>query len=119
MTGLICKIKDWAYDLQGSRELSREFLRIARKTCLENCLEQNIIERAVWRSPEKADQRGGRLESCLELSTGSQLLLSCLFSKLPDTPSLRTQESSLQAQAGHWHGTSGNSRYFHLILLEI
>ena len=41
MTGLICKIKDWAYDLQEMSYPEKHF-RIARENCLENCLEQKI-----------------------------------------------------------------------------
>ena len=34
MTGLICKIKNWVYDLQDHRdELARECFRISRENC--------------------------------------------------------------------------------------
>ena len=57
---------------------------------MENCLEKKL-ERAVWRCPEKAEQRESRLESCLEQSTGCQLdprfdFVIC-FLQLSDAPS--------------------------------
>jgi hypothetical protein len=37
MTGWICKIKDWAYDLQEMSYLGK-FFRITRENCLGNYL---------------------------------------------------------------------------------
>lgn len=41
MTELICKIKDWAYDMQEMSYRENFFFRIARKNYLEKCLKQN------------------------------------------------------------------------------
>ena len=54
MTGLICKIKGWGL-LSASDELCREFFRIARQNCLENCLEQKI--KYIEKLPEKTEKK--------------------------------------------------------------
>ena len=51
--------------------MSRESFKIARENCLENLPEQKI-ERAIWRNPEKAEQRESKLQSCLKQYKGHQ-----------------------------------------------
>jgi hypothetical protein len=41
VTRLICKIKDWVWDLQ-EMSYPEKFFRIAGDNCLENCLDQEI-----------------------------------------------------------------------------
>jgi hypothetical protein len=55
MTGLIHKIKDWAYDLQEMC-YPGNFFRIAREDCLENCLKQNT-EKELSRDLQRKQNR--------------------------------------------------------------
>jgi hypothetical protein len=57
MTGLICKILDWTYDLQEMSYPENILFRVSRENCLENYLKQKNRERAVWRSLERAEIR--------------------------------------------------------------
>jgi hypothetical protein len=58
MTELLCKIKDSARD-----EIYREFLRIAREKCLQNCLKENIENYLeIYRGSYRQQNRGGQLE---------------------------------------------------------
>lgn len=48
------------------------------------------MNRAVWRSPEKAEHKEGSLESCLKQNIGHQLVTQWLVPLLSNIPSLRT-----------------------------
>ena len=52
MTGLICKIKDWAYELQ-EMSYPENIFRLANELLRELSRAENL-EQTLWRSPEKA-----------------------------------------------------------------
>ena len=75
MTELICKIKDWVYDLQDM-SYPENFLRESRENCLENYLEQNTARDLYL---EKVNQRKRKYPAS-----------GRLFSPPPDTLSSET-----------------------------
>lgn len=75
MTELICRIKDWVYDLQDM-SYPENFLRESRENCLENYLEQNAARDLYL---EKVNQRKRKYPAS-----------GRLFSPPPDTLSSET-----------------------------
>lgn len=97
MTGLICKTKDWAYDLQ-KMNYPEIYFQLARENCLEQKIETCLdISRGIITQREQS----GKLSQAEHKLTAQThgLISSHLFSLLLDTPSLRT---SLQAEADPW-----------------
>ena len=109
MTSMICKVKDWAYDLQemssaenlynSQRERAQSCLEISRKSRSEREREKKKADQS-----KKAEQRESELEGCLQQTIGQSACTqfdfqSFVFSS-PRHPFLRTP---LQVEAGPLH----------------